>query len=694
MAHRNAAIKGGLVSSEYETHTLQLSNYFPPAQHVQVGIWGIYHRMPVLGSQKKQAGKVNIQQQWSPSHSREKADRVRLAEECKKHKSTKHVADSLKHDLVNAGRREERRIKAEVELKDEAVALRGKLEESKAKERELHALLENIESKARAQAETLSKRMRRMELEYREKIRHVEVEADRALVNLRNSGQQQHIDNVQALCELRRQVENLDQAHKRALTLRDRVREEIHKKSILARMKKHGAYRPELRALVRTLLSYSCREGRVGRLVLEVARTFGVKIKHKMSARTVSRVAKEGKVMAEMQLAYEMQLTEDITISGDSTSRCHVNYQSMFAAMRTPEKGTDGSIRLSRLPHNRFLGILSTVDHLSSESLQTWLKRLMQLKVTFRDSPLAKRTAVTMQMARRQPMMQDLKRSKTMKGLGEHAKTRMEEAEAETLLFEWNTKKISNVGGVKAWDALEPEERAARNLATLDSMIESLGREAFEALSEADRRALELYVWSGCCMHKDQNSFKGGNDAMQLAWKKLGLKAKQPVPLVNKHTAKHIREILTPGKSFDCLADSDLKELKNLTCGGAKLAALCGAIFNNADNKKGQGDSYYQFFMLMLKKLGLTEENVKRFPDTNQTRFGSHGEAAGKLLTGAFTNIESNIVAGLKDAATLTKLAVLALYQQIITHPYSRLVCRPESEAINGLDLGPLHTKI
>ncbi|KAL1739797.1 hypothetical protein HDZ31DRAFT_15962, partial [Schizophyllum fasciatum] len=93
-------------------------------------------------------------------------------------------------------------------------------------------------------------------------------------------------------------------------------------------------------------------------------------------------------------------------------------------------------------------------------------------------------------------------------------------------------------------------------------------------------------------------------------------------------------------------------------------------------------------------------------------RFGSYGEAAGELLvhlqpyveflefvrdkkdSGTWTNIELNVYTALHDEATLTELAVLALYSQLITYPYMRHVRVPESVALNAIDLGPLHADI
>ena len=59
--------------------------------------------------------------------------------------------------------------------------------------------------------------------------------------------------------------------------------------------------------------------------------------------------------------------------------------------------------------------------------------------------------------------------------------------------------------------------------------------------------------------------------------------------------------------------------------GGTKLTSLAGAIFNHKDEKKGQADTYRIFFE---RELGY----MISFPDTSNTRYGSHCLAAAELL--------------------------------------------------------------
>lgn len=240
----------------------------------------------------------------------------------------------------------------------------------------------------------------------------------------------------------------------------------------------------------------------------------------------------------------------------------------------------------------------------------------------------------------------------------------------------------------------------------MKEIVTALGKEAYDTLGPSDRRRLDLFIWAGCCMHKDQNSFKGGNTEMMSEWGKLGVPG--PIVLANKQNAALLHKILEPGaKMPDKLTEDEQRAFEASTCGGVKACAIAGAIMNNKDDKKGQGDKHTNF---MKEELG--EEFHKRFADTNNTRFGSYGLAAAELIkfreqyiryldiiqfpknNPSLTNIEKNLLAALEDLATVTELGAMILYQQVITHPYMCFVRGHGTEETNVLDLGPLHAEV
>ncbi|KAJ7855272.1 hypothetical protein B0H14DRAFT_3449068 [Mycena olivaceomarginata] len=189
---------------------------------------------------------------------------------------------------------------------------------------------------------------------------------------------------------------------------------------------------------------------------------------------------------------------------------------------------------------------------------------------------------------------------------------------------------------------------------------------------------------------------------MMLEWKRLGLLG--PILLANKENAALLRNLLDPAQPKDAvLTEDQFRAFEASTRGGVKTAALAGAIFNNKDDKKGQADRHVDVTTRTLGK------QHSRFPDTSNTRFGSHGDAAGELIAylpqyreimeliewskhnPSLTNIEKNLRDALNDIPTLTELAAMTIYKIIITHPYLRQVRGPGTESTNILDLGPLH---
>ncbi|KIK58788.1 hypothetical protein GYMLUDRAFT_170596 [Collybiopsis luxurians FD-317 M1] len=45
-------------------------------------------------------------------------------------------------------------------------------------------------------------------------------------------------------------------------------------------------------------------------------------------------------------------------------------------------------------------------------------------------------------------------------------------------------------------------------------IITKLGQEEYDSLGNSEQHEIDLFIWSGCCMHKDLNHFKGGNVEM------------------------------------------------------------------------------------------------------------------------------------------------------------------------------------
>jgi len=410
-------------------------------------------------------------------------------------------------------------------------------------------------------------------------------------------------------------------------------------------------------------------------------------------------------------------------VSADSTSNRGIDFESRHIAMRVPDYKS-GSLHVDPIskPKNRLLCVDSTVEHTAVAAVDGFVSRVEEamdyfnrslqatlLKINLRARVfLRKLKGMNGDHASKEKSaargLNNRKQESAITELGEDALGVMGVPQLVHYLAAWNTKKIAEAGGAEGWAMLSQLEQAQRDKKLMGKIITSLGKEEYEKLSPEDRRASDLFIWAGCCMHKNENSFEGGNTEMKLEWAKLGLTP--PVILANKANATTLRDILDPGRANPSvpLMESEQGAFEQSTRGGVKTTALAGAILNNKDDKKGQGDRHVDHFKAKVDK------NYKRFPDTSNTRFGSHGDAAADLIehldahidylnvvclskgTASLTNIEYNVLEALKDIPTRTELCAMVLYSQAVCKPYMTAVRGPKSD--NVLDLGPLHSLV
>ncbi|KAF7982655.1 hypothetical protein HWV62_27105 [Athelia sp. TMB] len=503
------------------------------------------------------------------------------------------------------------------------------------------------------------------------------------------------------------------------------------------RIESKGVYTAEARALMRELAKAGCAPSKTGKVIEMVAQLGGANYTSKLSRRTVRRAIIEGGVAAKMQLGYEIKMAKGMLISGwlhlsfrpsnplnllavtmssDATTHRHKNKEARHIALSAPsyEAGSDQSI----LTHqNRLVGVHDSISHSSEQQFEDWKAKLTDIADTFNDSPFAKRTGLKLNVA---------EFVEKLKGLnGDHAADVIKSAELwiafkkaininklgiqvlsmhspdDLLIFlaEENAKKIESVGGQANWEVLPAKEQDAIDEVFVAQMLERLGTAAHADLPEDVRRAMDFFVRAGCCMHKDLNSVKGGTKAMMAWYAQSGATA--PVLLANRDNDVTIKHIA----SATALTAAEEHALEATTRGGIKATTLAGAMFNHKDDKKGQQDTYKQYFEL---RLGYPVT----FPDTSNTRYGSHCDAAAALLTHlplyieflehvrdrkekqGFNHLENNLYKALLDPPTLSELAVLALYAQSVTHPYMKQVRGPGTENVNILDLGPLHVQV
>ena len=100
------------------------------------------------------------------------------------------------------------------------------------------------------------------------------------------------------------------------------------------------------------------------------------------------------------------------------------------------------------------------------------------------------------------------------------------------------------------------------------------------------------------------------------------------------------------------------------------------------------------------------------FPDTSNNRFQSYCDAAAALIlygdefkdfleslrinkqNPTLNHMESNLWKALHCTSTITELAVLAIYAEVISYPYMKAIRTSDAQKKNMLDLGPLHSRV
>ncbi|EPS93541.1 hypothetical protein FOMPIDRAFT_1136038 [Fomitopsis schrenkii] len=427
---------------------------------------------------------------------------------------------------------------------------------------------------------------------------------------------------------------------------------------------------------------------------------------------SVARIVREGYVAAAMHIMHEVSEAKSWTGSADGTGHKHVEHLSHFMYVTKP---VDDSSSTTFSPILLNLGVHSATGKTSEIQLEVLKELLAEYLDIYNSSPLGEEHPLA---------LADVLAKLAGWGTSDHAedqkkffrllstwKQRTEREQRGTaslqtmmdkhpseyldLILRATDDAICTAGGPAAWEALLEHEQEDRRAAAVHDVQIALGEAAFGALSDEERSDIDLFVWAGCAMHKEQNSVKGGATALKEYWKAANVQG--PCPLMNRDRASIHAQL---GPSSDAA-----KLVAETSEGGAvKLTTLAGAIFNHHDDKKGQQDVFRIF---MEHAIGY----IIHFPETSNTRFGTHGSASAELVVHhpmyveflefvrddkekqTLNNMEANVLRGLQDIPTITELAVLALYSQAVSHPYMRIV-RGESGIKNALTLGPVNRNV
>ena len=74
------------------------------------------------------------------------------------------------------------------------------------------------------------------------------------------------------------------------------------------------------------------------------------------------------------------------------------------------------------------------------------------------------------------------------------------------------------IGGQEKWNNLHEDEQRERIARMTEKAVIELGKDAYEMLSDANKRPLKLFIWAGCGCHKDLSTVKAGYAEMSTWW--------------------------------------------------------------------------------------------------------------------------------------------------------------------------------
>lgn len=400
-----------------------------------------------------------------------------------------------------------------------------------------------------------------------------------------------------------------------------------------------------------------------------------------------------------------------MTFSADGTGHRNINYNSRHVNMAAEGYGSSNA---NKKKVTRFLGIMPSLDNSSEESIKDLQKVLGTTIDIFNQSPFGKRCGNLLCLVdiliKLFGMMSDhcakerkdaealekMKLEAIFQTLGEDV---ILDSSNQELLLEFmaaNEAMIAEAGGQTRWNNLSEEEQAERRAKMMEDYVKKLGNEAYDMLSESEKHALSLFIWAGCGCHKDLNTVRGGHAAMTTWWAENGIEG--PVKLANRDNAATLKDVI-PGDGI--LTPAQERAFEKTVAGAIKAVQTAGGVLNHKDDKKGHHNMFCYWWQTHVM-IDFT------FPDMSNNRFGTNCLAAGMLLlylerfleylefscqrktTRKFNHMEKSLWDALHCHATLTELAVLALYGISTSQPYLKKV--PSAE--NMMTLSPLHKKV
>ncbi|KAG1722317.1 hypothetical protein EDB19DRAFT_1835071 [Suillus lakei] len=411
------------------------------------------------------------------------------------------------------------------------------------------------------------------------------------------------------------------------------------------KLKEGGVITDAARDMVRDLVAiHNLPVSSVNGAIATMSSVIGVDLEGTISEWSIGWIMKEASVAAQVQLVDEITQVEGITLSSDGTTHKNINYQSHHLTYSSP----DGE------------------DHAEDQTKLVWL--FTEWKQTCEREVHGKRALASLPP-------DDIT----------HIIDRMMECI------------IAAAGGVNGWDTLSLDEQHRCTKAAHQQLHVHVREQHFAALTDAEKEAVDFFVWAGCCMHKELNAAKGGN-AHMTAWC-VKNEIEGPILLMNKDNAA------TAASGGNTATVSRTVQVSGH--GAVKALDLTGGVFRHKDNKKGQQDAFRYH---MEDQLGY----FSAWPDTSNTHYQSNCDGASQWLvhqplfipylelmlhrkeSHTHTNMERNVYMALLlfCQKTAEEMTAFSTWGNCIGHPYMRQIRGALREFSNILDLHPLHDNL
>ena len=310
--------------------------------------------------------------------------------------------------------------------------------------------------------------------------------------------------------------------------------EEAKAKSQEFHTKEKGVYSEASRDIFRTLVGGGVSMDKCGSIMAAVLERAGYKVVGGSgSRRTVSRTIYEADVTTNLQLGSEIANTSRFTLSGDGTTHKNIVYDSRLINMTVPLYAGDST---QERKQSRSMGVVAAKDHTSKTQFDGYNEKFEECIQMYNESPLSIRQKKSLKLAALyakligyssdhakdqkllSQMLEDFKHSLFTEELGTHAMSTMSQGDWQETMTKLEASRIKKAGSKRKWDSLPVEEKSKIEAETLQEMVVDLGEQAYLDLPEEERREAELYVWSGCGMHKDKLAMEGGEKEMKLVW--------------------------------------------------------------------------------------------------------------------------------------------------------------------------------